>query len=398
MKRRDFIIQGSLSAGIFFTPDFIRKKGSLKTRNLKLSLSELNPVIIKSIEVWKIDRDLMILVISREGHMGRIPANDKIIHLLGILLDLIVPFFIGKNAREVEFLTQEVYRVNSNYKYAGMPFWICVAHVELAILDMLAKIENIPVGQLFRCPVRENFSVYLSTFDRENTAETYVENVRQLLGDFRAVKLKIGGRMSSNLDCIEGRTEKLIPLMRVSLGDEVTLYVDANSSYDAPKAIEIGRFLEEFQYDFFEEPCPWQDYQETLQVATSLEIPIAGGEQDSSQSQFEYMINQKVVDVVQPDIMYNGGFIRTLKIAVYANLAGIPVTLHSPQQGASNAFKMQFASIVENIGPYQEYNPGTGYKWCSVDLDLREGILQIVNKPGWGIDYDEESLKKAVRI
>ena len=392
------MIQGGLSASFLLMPDINYFKDGKNNISYKFSPADLNPVIIKSIETWKINEDIMIQVKSKDGHFGRIPANEKISHLMSILKNLIIPFFVGKNAREVESLIQEIYRVNSNYKYAGMPFWICVAHVELAILDMLAKIENKPVGQLFGSPVREEFPVYLSTFDRENPAEIYVDHVQRSLGDFSAVKIKIGGRMSNNLDCIAGRTEKLIPLLRHTLGNEMTLYVDANSSYDASKAIEIGKMLEEYQYGFFEEPCPWQDYRETHRVTESLNIPVAGGEQDSSQAQFEYMIEQNVVDVIQPDIMYNGGFIRTLEIARYANLAGMPVTLHSPQQGASNAFKMQFASIVQNIGPYQEYTPGPGFEWCAVSLDFNEGKLQIVNKPGWGIDYDEDYLKKAMLI
>ncbi len=397
MNRRNFMIQGGLSAAVLYTPDFIFQ--NQKNNHLFIfSLSDVNPVIIDSIETWKINEDILIQVKSKGGHFGRIPANEKIIHLMGILNDLIVPFFIGKNAREVESIIREIYRVNSNYKYAGMPFWICVAHVELAILDMLANVENKPVGQLFGSQVREKFPVYLSTFDRENLAEIYVDHVKRDLGEFKAVKIKIGGRMSNNQDCIEGRTEKLIPQMRNALGNEITLYVDANSSYDAPKAIEVGRMLEEYQYSFFEEPCPWQDYLETQKVAAHLDIPVAGGEQDSSQAQFMYMIDQHVVDIIQPDIMYNGGFIRTLKIAEYAGRAGMSVTLHSPQSGASNAFKMQFASIVPNIGPFQEFTPGMGYEWCSIPLDFHQGALLIVNKPGWGIDYDEEYLKKAIRI
>ncbi|MBR9998543.1 MAG: mandelate racemase/muconate lactonizing enzyme family protein [Cyclobacteriaceae bacterium] len=398
MKRRNFLLKSGLSAGIFLTPDLpVMLEGSKKAE-FKLSGMGQIPVIIKSIEILKIRNDFLIEVRSEDGHSGRIPANEKISHLLGILMDLIIPFFIGKNARDMELLLPEIYRVNSNYKYAGMPFWISVAHVELAVLDMLAGIENRSVARMLGKPVRKEFPVYMSTFDRENTAEVYTENVLGSIGDMQAVKLKIGGRMSNNRDCIEGRTEKLIPMMRKALGTGFTIYVDANSSYDAPKAIETGRLLEEYRYGFFEEPCPWQDYQETLRVAEALDIPVAGGEQDSSEAQFRYMMDKKVVDVVQPDIMYNGGFLRNLKIAAYAKQKGVPITLHSPQQGAANVFKMQFASIVENIGPYQEYTPGKGYEWCSVDLIFKKGNLQIVDKPGWGIDYDEDALKRAVRF
>jgi len=392
------MIRGGLSAGVFCVPDFFPFSDRKNVSTQKFLSAGQDPVIIELIEVLKVKDDLLVRVRSREGLLGQIPANEKLVHLLGILKDLIIPYFNGKNAREIEFLIRDIYRVNSNYKYAGMPFWICVAHVELAILDLLAKIEDKPVGKLFGNPVREKFPVYLSTFDRENPAEIYVENILRDLGDFRAVKIKIGGRMSNNLDCIEGRTEKLIPLLREAVGENIALYVDANSSYDAPRAIEIGKMLEDYQYDFFEEPCPWQDYRETRQVTTSLDIPDAGGEQDSSRAQFEYMIDERVVDILQPDIMYNGGFLRTLEIAAYAGLAGIPVTLHSPQRGASNAYKMQFASIVQNIGSFQEFTPGQGYEWCTLALEFNQGDLDIVNKPGWGIDYDEAYLKKAVQL
>jgi L-alanine-DL-glutamate epimerase-like enolase superfamily enzyme len=395
MNRRNFLHKGGLSAGLFFTSPFAFQDLSADGKENMLPGREKSPVIIRSVDIFKIRNDILIQVTSTEGHTGRIPANEKIIHLLGILKDLIIPFFTGKNAREMEVLLREVYRVNSNYKYAGMPFWISVAHVELAVLDMLARMEEKSVARLLGEPVRSEFPVYLSTFDRENSAEVYTENVLNSIGNFQAVKLKIGGRMSNNLDCIEGRTEKLIPMMRRSLGEDMTIYVDANSSYDSVKAVETGRLLEEYEYGFFEEPCPWQDHQETLRVAETLDIPVAGGEQDSSEAQFRYMIDKKVVDIVQPDIMYNGGFLRTLKIARFANQDGMPITLHSPQQGAANAFKMQFAAIVENIGPFQEYNPGKGYDWCSVDMAFKNGFLHIVDKPGWGIEYDEEVVKKA---
>jgi L-alanine-DL-glutamate epimerase-like enolase superfamily enzyme len=398
MNRRNFILQCGQFTGALFTPDFLLKKINGWPTDSEIIGLNNQPVIIDSIEIFRVENDFMIQVKSKDGYSGKIPANDKVQNLLGILKDLVIPHFLGKNARELESLTWNVYRVNSNYKYAGMPFWICVAHVELAILDMLGRIDGVPVGRLFDKPIREEFPVYLSTFDRENTAEVYLENVQERIGNFKAVKLKIGGRMSKNQDCIAGRTEKMIPLFRKALGGQLTLYVDANSSYDAEKAIEVGRLLEEYSYGFFEEPCPWQDYEETRKVSDALEIPVAGGEQDSSASQFEYMIRNKVVDIIQPDIMYNGGFLRSLKIAGYARQQGIPITLHSPQQGAANAFKMQFASIVENVGPYQEYNAGKGYDWCSVDIKFNHDKLKIVNKPGWGIDYDEDLLGKAVKI
>ena len=61
--------------------------------------------------------------------------------------------------------------------------------------------------------------------------------------------------MSNNADSLPGRTEALIPLVRKTFGDGMTLYADSNSSYDVPKAIRIGRLMEEHDYGFYEEPC-----------------------------------------------------------------------------------------------------------------------------------------------
>ena len=73
--------------------------------------------------------------------------------------------------------------------------------------------------------------------------------------------------MSKNADSLPGRTEKLIPMVREAFGKEMTLYADSNSSYDVPKAIEIGRLMEQYDYGFYEEPCQFDHLEDTKAVA-----------------------------------------------------------------------------------------------------------------------------------
>ena len=75
-----------------------------------------------------------------------------------------------------------------------------------------------------------------------------------------------------------GRTEELIPMVRKTYGDNVVLYADSNGSYDVKDAIRIGKILEENNYAFYEEPVPFDWYEETKQVALGLTIPIADPE------------------------------------------------------------------------------------------------------------------------
>lgn len=80
----------------------------------------------------------------------------------------------------------------------------------------------------------------------------------------------------------KGRSEKLIPLVRKTFGDQMIISADANGSYTPAQAIPIGKLMQEYKYAFYEEPVPFDWYEETRQVADVLEIPIGGGEQEPS--------------------------------------------------------------------------------------------------------------------
>src|SRR5262249_61570197 len=115
-----------------------------------------------------------------------------------------------------------------------------------------------------------------------------------------------------------------------------TIYVDANGSYDAAKAIEVGKMLEAQGVGFFEEPCPFEELEQTKKVADALTMPVAGGEQDASLPRFAGMIRDRVVDVVQPDVNYNGGVVRAGPRGRGAAPGGGAETApHPPHRGAA---------------------------------------------------------------
>ena len=151
--------------------------------------------------------------------------------------------------------------------------------------------------------------------------EDEIEHLQKLAEETggKALKFRLGGRMSNNVDSREGRSEALIGQVRKVFGSDFALYADSNSSYDVQNAIRIGRLMEEHDYAFFEEPCPFDHLWETKRVADALSIPIAGGEQEFSMRRFRWAIANRVVDVAQPDLHYFGGYMRTIRVARMAN-------------------------------------------------------------------------------
>lgn len=364
--------------------------GSTAERPAELAHLPSEAIRIKAVEPIRMAEKLFVRVTAASGEVGIAADNGRLLDLMSLLERRIAPFFVGKDARELPSLVDQVYLVDSNYKYAGMPFWCSVALVELAVLDLLGRRQGMPVGALLGPVLRSEIPVYLTRLARDTTAEQEVSIVADQLArcGAKACKLKIGGRMKNEATDI-ARTNALVPLARRTLGDKLAIYVDANGSYTADEAISVGRMLESFNVGFFEEPCPWENYDATLKVAQALNLPIAAGEQDSSWQRFRWMTSSKAVDLLQPDIYYNGGLIRTRRVGQLAEQARLPITPHSPKTGHAALPMLHFASVTANLGPHQEY---------AFSPEIVEGKVRLPARPGLGIAIDDHEVRKANRL
>jgi L-alanine-DL-glutamate epimerase-like enolase superfamily enzyme len=360
------------------------------------------PVKIASIELLQAHGQFFLRTRSADGAEGVIQTKD-VVDYVQILAHRVMPHFLGKDARDLEHLVDEVYATNSNYKLAGQEFWCPVAYIEQSLFDLMGKALKKPAGELMGGVLRKEIPVYLSGSGRDTTAEEEVDAyVREVARTgAKAVKFKIGGRMSDNRDAYPERTNKLLDLAQKRLADKVTLMADANGSYDAQNAIEIGKRLQEMKYLWFEEPCPWEELSETKKVADALDMKVAFGEQDSSLWLFQWMIDNKVMDVVQPDLNYNGGFIRAAKVARMARKVGMWICPHDTQTGAASVNILQFAATTPNIGPWMEYvsrKPPKKESWYSPNFDIKDGVIPVPAGPGMGLEFDPDFLKSATVV
>ncbi|MEZ5398184.1 MAG: mandelate racemase/muconate lactonizing enzyme family protein [Bryobacteraceae bacterium] len=394
MRRRDFL---ALAAAPALAQRVIPE---YEKPFLDLHRWSKSPVRIASVDLLRLKNDYFVRVRSADGVEG-VCKTKQVEDYIAILLRRVAPEFAGRDARDLESIVDDVYV--KNYKMAGQAFWAPVAYVEQATFDMLGRTVKKPVGELLGGVIRKRVPVYLSGSGRETTAEQEVEVYARGVAETgaKAVKFKIGGRMSRNVDAYPGRTDTLLPLARKRLGDKMILFADANGSYNAAKAIEVGRVLESLGYQFFEEPCPWEELGETKKVADALTMRVAAGEQDASLWRFQWMIENKVVNIVQPDLNYNGGFVRALRVARMAKKAGIPIIPHNTQTGATSVNILQFASAVENIGGFMEY-PHRGMRkkesWYTPNFVIQDGHIAVPETPGLGIEIDPAYLAKAETV
>ncbi len=362
------------------------------------------PVIIEQVELLRSKNSFLCRVRSKDGAEGiSVGHSGQLRSLYPIFINLLQPFFINKDARDLDLLVEKVYVYNLNFRLSGMALGVPLATIEFAILDMMGRISGRSIGQLIGDIHNPEVSVYQATEYREKSVKESMELIIRDVEEYnaRALKIKVGGLMfmSSNINAVgpSGRTEEIIPLVRKTFGDGMVLYADSNGFYSVEEAIRVGRLLEKYRFEFFEEPVPFDWYEETKQVADSLSIPVAGGEQEYSLHGFRWLIANEGIQIVQPDTFYFGGFIRSMKVALMAKALGKSCTPHMSGGDLGFLYMMHFVSALPNAMPYHELkglNTDIIFDCKTSPLKCENGKIKVPTGPGLGVDIDPEFIGK----
>ena len=363
-----------------------------------------DPVIIESLDLHERDGNWFIRARSRDGaegcsvgHPGKMELSQR------VFTRVIAPFMRGKDARDLDQLVDGVFLSGSNYKMQGQLFWIPLAAAEFAILDLLGKAAKCSAADLLGGQRRRQIDLYIANNHRSREPRESLRRIIKSVASIgaRALKIKIGGRMKV-VDQVPDRTRKLVPMVAEALGERCALYADANSSYlSVKKAIEVGRMLEANNYSFYEEPVPFDYLDETRRVADALDIPVAWGEQESSQWRFKWMVENSGVRVFQPDLFYYGGLIRSLRVARMAATKGLNCTPHISGGGLGFLYMGIYAACCPNPGPHQEYKGlSDNFPWESTGdkITVKGGFMTAPNGAGIGVNIDPGYLAKATLI
>jgi len=383
-------------------PDYARLDKILKQPVLKKELFS-TPVIIESLELLRYRNSFLCRVRSTNDEEGISVGHSTMRTLYPIFTNNLQPFFIDKDARDLDLLLEKVYIYNLNFRLSGMALGIPLATIEFAILDMLGRIANKSIGQLIGEIHHPRVAVYQATEYREKSVKESLELIKRDVAEYsaHAAKIKVGGLMFMTKDIHavgpKGRTERIIPLIRETFGDKMTLYADANGFYSVDEAIRVGKLLQKYRYGFFEEPVLFDWYEETRQVADALTMPVAGGEQEYSLHGFRWLIANDGLEIVQPDNYYFGGMVRSMKVARMANAFGKACTPHMSGGGLGYLYMMHFVSALPNACPHHEFKgfrTNVQFECKTSPLSVVDGMVKVPTGPGLGVDIDADYIKK----
>ena len=289
----------------------------------------------------------------------------------------LAPLAIDQPIDDLDALWTRLWAPNKARMRGGLGVWALSA-VDMALWDVKAKTEGVSLHRLLGGS-GEPVPVYGSGGWHTLTDDELVQDAESFLAlGITAYKFKIGTERDAH------RTA----LLRATVGDDVTLFADANQKYTAAEAIEVSHMLADHGVAWFEEPVVADSVEELARVAAGSKVPTAVGENAYFRWGFRDICERDAAAYLQPDVGRCGGVGEFMRIAGLAEEFGLRLSSHLMHEvsislvGASPA------------GYLAEYAPLIPTHILTREFAVVDGAMTIPDVPGHGVAFAEEAIAR----
>lgn len=313
-------------------------------------------------------------------------------------LDEFGEFIIGSDPASIEDTWQKLFR---NGCFRGGPiFMSAMSAIDIALWDIKGKSLGVAIHQLLGGPVRSKIRTYRWIGGDRPT--NLVVDARALLAEgFDACKFNI----CSELQIVDTyrSVDKIIDQLsdlRSAVGSDMDLAFDFHGRVHAPMAKILLKELEHLRPIFVEDAVQFFQVGTMSDLSQSTSIPLVIGERMHSRFEFKQYFEQRAVSIINPDVCTVGGISEILRIGNWAEAYDIALAPHCPIGPIGLAASLQIDAICHNAF-IQEQSLGIHYNATGDMLDyvlpgkgfeFDSGFLKIPDRPGLGIEMDEEAI------
>ena len=328
-------------------------------------------------------------------------------------VDEMMDHIMGRDPMQIERHWQRM--MKGGFYRGGSILNSAVAGIDQALWDITGKKLGVPVHQLLGGAVRDRVKIYghvgakverdkFGKIPLKEELKVVSENVqKQLSRGLKAIKFT----PADSLEHIDTATElknivKRVETVRELVGDEIDICLDFHGRFSMAMSRRVFPLLEPYNLMFIEEPVLPEYTDHFGLVVQSTSIPIATGERLFSRGEFKDVLRSGIA-VAQPDLSHAAGISETRRIAAMAETYNVDIAPHCPLGPIALAACLQidFATpnflIQEQILGLGKGNNGALMKYL-VDFsvfDAPNGYIELMTKPGLGIEVDEKAVREA---
>ncbi|MFB6136117.1 MAG: mandelate racemase/muconate lactonizing enzyme family protein [Halobacteriaceae archaeon] len=314
--------------------------------------------------------------------------------------ELLADAVLGMDPYEVEsFAEGALTGWHAGYHFGGHAFVsAAVSGVDLACWDVIGKAAGEPVAKLLGGRARETVVPYASTGYVTEWGQDIAEPMREAADEgFEATKIKIGRGVEDDVE--------RVATAREHLGDDAHVMVDYNGNYDPKRVVRSVEALSEYDLTWIEEPVPAENESGYRQIRDRVDVPVAAGEAHYGRFEFKELIDERLVDVVQPNLGRVGGLSEARFVADLATTENVSVRPHVWNSGVGVAAALQYAASLPDY-PHSENVPEPmlfefdrsenplRHEILETPFDPTGGRLDVPQAPGLGIEVDEDAVER----
>ncbi|MDM5331307.1 galactonate dehydratase [Neobacillus sp. CF12] len=361
---------------------------------------------IKSIELFKVPpRWLFLKVMTDDGLVGwGEPVVEGRADTVKAAVEELSSYIIGQDPMRIEDLWQVMYRAGF---YRGGPILTsAISGIEQALWDIKGKFYNAPVYDLMGGASRDKIRVY-NWIGGDRPSDVREAALQQIAAGFTAVKMNASEELHyiDSFSKVEKVIERIATVREVG-GSDFGIGIDFHGRVHKSMAKILAKELDQYRPMFIEEPVLPENNEALKEIARYTSAPIATGERMYTRWGFKELLQQGVVDIIQPDVSHAGGILETRKIAAMAEAYDVALAPHCPLGPIALASCLQVDACSPNAF-IQEQSLGIHYNQGNDILDYilnpqtfeyQDGFVSLPKGPGLGVDVNEEKVREAAKI
>jgi galactonate dehydratase len=348
-----------------------------------------------------------IRIYTDQGLYGQGESTDAAVGTAS-LVNQFRRFLVGQDPLNVDALWERI-RVSGIFAGAqGGQYVTALAGVEIALWDLAGKALGLPVYQLLGGKFRDKVRIYCDSDMDDPVAPEAARKLSWIKDQgFTAMKIDLDDANDPNrFDRVNwtannaevDRMVSWVKQVRESIPTGMELACDMHGRYDAGTAKRVAKELEPFRLLWLEEPVPPEDIDAMADVRHSTSTPIATGENLYMRWGYRALLDKNAVDIIQPDIQKTGGLSEGKKIANLAQTYYVPVAPHCVVSPIGMMSTAHVCASIPNflVCEWHWINfPDLWKNWVKEGEIIQKGYVTVTDKPGIGVDMNEEVARKA---
>jgi galactonate dehydratase len=373
---------------------------------------------ITAVKVWLVEgikyNWTLLKIYTDEGHTGvgeatNWPGSPIVFHATKHVGERI----IGMDPMRTDFIWTKLYR-DLNWVGPYGASMCAISGIDMALLDLKAKVLKIPMYELLGGTFRKEILLYANYWFTEGdlNKKDYADQALKVkkagftglkFDPFAHINYFYGENLSDNLWLTAEQQENAFDVskaVRDAVGKDFDIMIETHAMLNYQIAVKMAQRLAELNITWYEEPAGPEsaDTLKAMRDRIPSNMSICVGERHYTRYGIKPILEKYVCDIIMPDITRCGGPSEMKRMATMMEAYNVLIAPHNPNGPLSTLASAHVCASVPNF--FRQEFMFNDVPWRDKVIDypikdmIKSGHLILSDRAGLGVDLIEEELEK----